>query len=166
MRRRLPLVLAGLLVLTLAAVGVAAASTLLRRGPARPGPVVVAAAPVGSRALRVLHHWDGRRARAWRHGSTGELRSLYGRRSPAGAEDRAMLAAYAGRGLRVVEMRRQTLSVVPVRATPRQLTLRVTDRLAHAVAVGDGVREPLPRSGFATQVLTFRRTPQGWIRVG
>ena len=164
--RRLPLVLAGLLVLTVAAVAVTAGASLLRREPARPGTVAVAAEPVGSRALRVLHGWDRRRARAWSRGSVALLRSLYDRRSEAGAVDRAMLSAYRARGLRVTGMRRQTLVVREIRTTGGTLTLRVTDRLVSAVAVGERTREPLPRQGFESQTLTFRRTPGGWVRVG
>ena len=166
MRRRLPLVLAGLLVLTVAVVAVLAGASLVRREPARPGTVAVAAEPVGSRALRVLHGWDRRRARAWARGSVRLLRSLYDGRSEAAVADCAMLAAYRARGLRVTGMRRQTLSVRELQATSRRLTLRVTDRLVSAVAVGEETREPLPRQGFESQTLTFRRTPRGWIRTG
>lgn len=166
MRRRLPLVPAGLLVLTVAAVAVLAGATLVRRDPARPGTEAVAAEPVGSRALRVLHGWDRRRARAWSDGSVHRLASLYGPRSEAGAVDRAMLAAYRTRGLRVIGMRRQTLAVQELHAGGRTLTLRVTDRLVSALAVGERTRQPLPRLGFESQTLTFRRTPQGWVRVG
>ena len=166
MRRRLPLVLAGLLVLTVAAVAALAGATLVRREPARPGTVAVAGEPVGSRALRVLHGWDRRRARAWSDGSVHLLASLYGPRSEAGAVDRAMLAAYRSRGLRVTGMRRQTLAVQELHAGGgRTLTLRVTDRLVSAVAVGERTRQPLPRLWFESQTLTFRRTPQGWVRL-
>ena len=166
MRRRLLLVLAGLLALTLTVVAVATAATLVRREPARPGTTSVAAQPVGSRALRVLHRWDRRRARAWSLGSVDRLGALYDRRSEPGAADRAMLAAYRSRGLRVISMRRQTLSVEELRATGRWLTVRVTDRLVSAVAVGNGARRRLPQDSFETQTLTFRRTSRGWIRVG
>lgn len=166
MRRRLPLLLAGLLVLTLAVVAVMAVATLVRREPARSGTMVVAAAPAGSRALRVLHDWDRRRARAWSDGSVHRLRMLYGRHSASGAADRAMLATYRQRGLRVLGMRRQTLAVRALHATGRRLTLRVTDRLVSGVVVGDAIRQRLPRAGFESQTLTFRRSSRGWIRVG
>lgn len=166
MRRRLPLVLAGLLVLTVAVIAVTTAATLVRREPARPGTVNQAAEPVGSRALRVLHRWDRRRARAWSRGSVHQLRLLYERGSAAGAADRAMLAAYRARGLRVTGMRRQTLAVRELHRGGRMLTLRVTDRLVSAVAVGGRTRQSLPQQSFECQTLTFRRTPRGWIRVG
>jgi hypothetical protein len=166
MRRRLPLVLAGLLALTVAVVAVLAGATLVRREPDRPRTVAVAAQPAGSHALRVLHGWDRRRAQAWSDGSVRRLRLLYARGSEAGAADRAMLAAYRARGLRVTDMRRQTFAVREVHASGRTLTLRVTDRLVSAVAVGEGMRQPLPGQGFESQTLTFRRSPRGWIRVG
>lgn len=163
--RRLPLVLAGL-GLMLLVLTVAAAVTIDRREPtALPRSVAVAAEPVGSRALRILHGWDRRRARAWSHGSVPQLRALYGRSVPSGAADCAMLSAYRDRGLRVVGMRRQTLAVRQQHATGGELSVRVTDRLVSALAVGDGTREPLPGGAFETQTLTFRRTSRGWIRV-
>jgi hypothetical protein len=77
-----------------------------------------------------------------------------------------MLAAYRERGLRVSGMRRQTFAVRELEATGRGLTLRVTDRLVSAVAVGDGIRRRLPQDAYASQTLSFRRTPRGWVRTG
>ena len=158
MPRLLLLVLAGALALTVGA--------LVHREPTRPTSAPMTAGPVHTRELRVLHAWDRRRARAWSHGSVRQLGRLYGPGCAAGAVDQAMLAAYRARGLRVTGMRRQTLAVQELEAAARVLTLRVTDRLAVAVAVGEGTRQPLPRQGFETQTLTFRRTPRGWVRVG
>jgi hypothetical protein len=114
----------------------------------------------------VLHGWDRRRALAWSRGSAHQLRLLYERGSEAGAADRAMLAAYRARGLRVIGMRRQTLAVRSLHTSRRRLILRVTDRLVSAVAVGEGTRQALPQQRFESLTLTFRRTARGWIRVG
>jgi NAD dependent epimerase/dehydratase family enzyme len=43
---------------------------------------------------------------------------------------------------------------------------RVTDRLTHAMVAGVGVRRRLPRGGFSTRTLTFRRTDGGWVLAG
>ena len=162
MRRLLPLALAGVLLATVV-VGLVALTRGEGPAPMRP---VASEQPVGTRALRVLHAWDARRARAWSHASLRQLSRLYADRSPLGEADRAMLAAYRDRGLRVAGMRRQTFEVRVLLEEPRRLRLRVTDRLVGSVAVGDGVRQRLPRGGLATRTLTFRRTAAGWVLVG
>ena len=170
MRRRSSLVLpvlVGLLVLSCGTVTVVAVAALVRREPAaRPDAITVAVEPAGSRALRVLHQWDRRRARAWSHGSVPRLRALYAPGSTSAAADVAMLTAYRDRGLRVIGMRRQALAVRELDVTGRRLTLQATDRLVSAVAVGNGAREPLPRGGFVTQTLSFVLTADGWVRTG
>ena len=162
MRRVLLVLLVGVLA------GVAA--VLVRRVSAGPPPAPASAtsvsAPAHSRALRVLHHWDHRRARAWQEGSVRRLRALYRPGSEAGRADRAMLLAYRERGLRVVDMRRQVLGIEVVDSGRRTLTVDVTDRLANAVAVGHGTRTLLPRGGLATRTLTFRLTGDGWVLAG
>ena len=162
MRRVLLVLLVGVLA--------ASAAVLVRHAPAAPGPPPSAAttevAPAHSRALRVLHHWDRRRARAWEEGSVRRLGALYLPGSAAGRADRAMLVAYRERGLRVVGMRRQTLGIEVVAASGGVLTLEVTDRLVRAVAVGRGIRRALPQGAVATRRLTFRRSGTGWVLVG
>ena len=59
------------------------------------------------RAVRVLHDWDARRSAAWAAGDPAALRSLYVAGSRTGRADRAALAAYAERGLRVPGLRFQ-----------------------------------------------------------
>ena len=156
------------LVLLLAVGVLAATAAVLVRGVS-PGPPTASAsatsvsAPAHSRALRVLHHWDRRRARAWQEGSVRRLRALYVPGSEAGRTDRAMLLAYRERGLRVEDMRRQVLGIEVVGSGRRALTVDVTDRLANAVAVGHGTRTRLPRGTLATRTLTFRLTGDGWV---
>jgi hypothetical protein len=169
MRRPVPLVLAGLLALTTVAVVAVPVASLVRDEAARPPAVTTAgapAAPVGSRALRVLHGWDRRRAGVWAHGEPRALGGLYAAASEAGTADQAMLARYRERGLRVRAMRRQTLVVRVLSDQPRRLTLRVTDRLTSAVAVGHGVEQALPAGRLTTSTLTFRRTERGWVLRG
>jgi hypothetical protein len=165
MRRLLPLALA-LLALTSIVVGTVGVGPWTRSEPTRRTAATTTAAPVETLALRVLHGWDERRARAWSDAAPRRLTRLYVPGSPSAAADRAMLEAYRARGLRVVAMRRQTLSVRVVHESPRRLTLRVTDRLTHAMVAGVGVRRRLPRGGFSTRTLTFRRTDGGWVLAG
>lgn len=168
-RRRLIFVVGALVVATAAtaaAVAWARPSAEGRDAVRTTSSSAVGAASAGTRALRVLHGWDARRAHAWRDGSRAEVRALYAPRSPASRQDLAMLDAYRERGLRVVGMRRQTTAVQVLARAPRLLTLRVTDRLARAVAVGTHLRERLPTGGWTTQTLTFRRTAAGWVLGG
>jgi hypothetical protein len=94
------------------------------------------------------------------------LRSLYVEGSEAGTSDVALLRAYLRRGLRVEEMRMQLLAVEVLREEHRLLRLRVTDRLAGAVAVGEGTRVDLPHDAASTRVVELRRSPGGRWRVG
>ncbi len=166
MRRPVPLVLAGLLVSTTVGVAAVGIASLVRGEPAARPSAVTAVAPAASRALRVLHGWDRRRARVWAHGEPRGLDRLYAAGSTAGAADRTMLTRYRERGLHVLEMRRQTFAVHVVEDRPRRLTLRVTDRLTHAVAVGHGARQALPSGRPTTSTLTFRRAARGWVLLG
>ena len=115
------------------------------------------------RALGVLHRWDSARASAYAAGDPERLRHLYTAGSRAGAADVQLLERYAARGLVVRGMRRQVLAVRVRRWTDRRLTLHVTDRLVGAVAVGAGVRQPLPVTGVHRWGLTFERTGRRWV---
>lgn len=123
-----------------------------------------AAAGVADRAgpVRVLRTWDRARARAWAAGDPGALRRLYTPGSRAGRTDVGLLRGYLGRGLRVTGMRMQVDSVAAVRADDDRLELRVTDRLVRAVAVGRGVRVPLPRDGWTRRRLVLVRAGETW----
>jgi hypothetical protein len=142
--------------------------------PARPAPVepvepvapvglTAAGATAGPPAVVVLHDWDRRRADAWARGDPSDLRALYTRGSVAGRHDRAMLRAWAARGLVVHDLRTQLLSVRELAHTETTWTLRVTDRLADGLAVGPGVRRPLPRDQATTRTLRLRRVDGTWL---
>ena len=114
------------------------------------------------RVVSVLHDWDARRSAAWADGDPSALRALYVAGSRTGRADRAALAAYAERGLRVPGLRFQVASVGVVGRSPGRLVLAVTDRLAGAVAVGDGGRWPLPVDRWSSRVVTLRRVDGAW----
>ncbi|MGH3372098.1 MAG: hypothetical protein ACRDPR_19100, partial [Nocardioidaceae bacterium] len=78
-----------------------------------------------------------------------------------------LLRGYLARGLRVEGMRMQLLAVEVLARTPLRLRLRVTDRLADAVAVGAGGRMALPADRASTRVLELtRRSRSGrWLLV-
>lgn len=128
--------------------------------PTDPTPEPAAVGP--PEAVAVLHGWDQRRAAAWAAGDPGALRRLYTARSPAGAADLAMLRAWERRGLRVEGLRMQLLSVSVRVNAGRRLVLVVSDRLAAAVAVGDGVRRALPRDAVSTRRLVLVRRAGEW----
>jgi hypothetical protein len=113
-------------------------------------------------ALAVLRAWDGRRARAWAASDVVALGRLYTVGSRSGRHDRALLEAYADRGLRVRGLRMQVLAVDVRSRSSRRMVLVVTDRLADAVAVGHGVRVPLPSDRASTWLITFVRAAGEW----
>ncbi len=120
--------------------------------------------PVESRAGRVLREWDGRRAAAYAAGSVGRLRRLYV--PGVGAGDVRLLKSYVGRGLVVEGMRTQVLTLQVLRQSPRQLRVRVTDRLVGAAARWPGGSLPLPRDRPSTRELTLRRQEGRWLMAG
>lgn len=127
-------------------------------------PVLVAApaAPPVVEAAAVLHAWDDRRGAAWADGDVSALRSLYAPGSETGRADVAMLRAWVARGLRVEGSSMQLLRVEVRRADASRLTLVVTDRLVGAVAVGPGVRRPLPRDEASTRRIVLVRRAGEW----
>jgi hypothetical protein len=162
---------------TLAVVLLVAAATACA-APAGPRPVesveTTAARPpsrpVSVEAIELLRSWDQRRADAWSRGDPRLLRPLYTPGSAAGRRDRAMLRTWAGRGLAVRDLRTQLLAVRELGHTTTTWTLLVTDRVAGAVAVGPGVRWPLPRDQPTTRVIRLRRVGGDWrvaaVRLG
>ncbi|HET7355921.1 MAG TPA: hypothetical protein VFJ09_04510 [Nocardioidaceae bacterium] len=116
-------------------------------------------------AAAVLHAWDRRRAHAWATGDEQALADLYTAGSAAGRADVAMLRAYLNRGLRVTGLRMQVFAVRVLDHRPGLWRLRVTDRLARAVAVGAGGTVRLPRDGAATRVISLVRGRDGQWRV-
>jgi hypothetical protein len=114
-------------------------------------------------AVDLLRGWDQRRAEAWASGDVAALRSLYTARSDAGRVDRRMLRAWVGRGLRVVGMRMQLLTVRVRESSPERAVLVVTDRLVGGVAVGRGVRVALPRDRASRRTVSLRRVAGEWL---
>lgn len=161
---RIPVVLA--LVLAVAAAGACARGT--PASPARVEPVETSAglapvaAPVEVSAAAVLRAWDDERAEAWARGDPARLMVLYTPGSVAGRRDRAMLRAWGARGLVVRGLRTQLLAVRELRHTWSTWTLQVTDRLAGGVAVGRGLRRPLPVDEATTRIVELRRLGGRW----
>ena len=128
--------------------------------PVTPRPPPVVADRV--EPLAVLAVWDRARAAAWRRGDPAALGRLYTDRSRAGRADRALLAAYAGRGLRVAGLRMQRAAVEVVAADADRIELVVTDRLVGASAIGRRGRVALPRDGWSTRTVVLVRVGEGW----
>ncbi len=112
-------------------------------------------------ASDVLRAWDRARSRAFADGDLAALRRLYVPGSTAGTSDVRLLRAYLDRGLHVEGMQMQLLALEVLARTPARLRLLVTDRLAEAVAVGEGVRRALPSDRASTRVVVLRRTEDG-----
>ncbi len=113
-------------------------------------------------ALALLRDWDQRRSRAWTEGDAEELAGLYTPGSRSGRHDRAMLAAYTAKGLRVTGLQMQVLDASLRSWTPGRITLEVTDRATGAHALGHRGRIPLPRDRPSTRVISLRRVAGAW----
>jgi hypothetical protein len=113
--------------------------------------------------VRVLRTWDRARAAAYATGSVRSLRALY--LAGAGEADVRMLRSYLRRGYRVEGLRMQLLAVDVLRHRPGTWSLRVTDRVAGAAAVGYGERVALPRDRASTHRIELRRDRSGAWRV-
>lgn len=120
-------------------------------------------APAAPPPVEVLRAWDAQRSRAWARGDPRLLAALYAPGSVAGRRDRAMLRAWLRRGLVVRGLRTQLLAVHEVSRSRSTWTLRVTDRLVGGVAVGPGVRRPLPVDAVTTRTVVFRRVDGHWL---
>jgi hypothetical protein len=138
------------------------AEALSRLSLIEPVEIPAAAAPTGPPPVELLRAWDVRRAEAWARGDPRRLRALYTPGSVAGRHDRAMLRAWAARGLAVRDLRTQLLAVRVLRHTRSTWTLRVTDRLAGGTAVGRGPDRPLPRDEATTRTVLLRRLGGHW----
>jgi hypothetical protein len=138
-------------------------------GVTRPSSVTAGTSPGARRALAVLRGWDHRRAEAWRRGDPTALAALYTPGSRAGRRDVADLKRWRRRGLRVVGLRQQVLSLRLAhrdRASGRRhrqgIVVVVTDRAVDAVAVDAHRRMPMPQSAWATQRVSLRSTAGAW----
>jgi hypothetical protein len=165
---RNPLLLALASVVTAVATALGVAVFGAPAGPPLVEPVETSAAKAPSRPapigpVEILRAWDARRAQAWARGDPRLLRALYTPGSVAGRHDLAMLRAWAARGLVVRQLRTQLLSVREVAHTPSSWTLMVTDRVAGGVAVGAGVRRPLPTDQATARTVLLRRVRGSWL---
>ncbi|WP_344150122.1 hypothetical protein [Nocardioides koreensis] len=158
--RVLPRALLAMLVLSAVVTATVVLLGLAARRVAPQRPVVATVA--GRDPVAALRAWDRRRAEAWAHGDLRALRDLYVPGSAACRRDVAMLAAWSDRGLRVRGMRMQLLAAELRTSSERRLEVVVTDRLAHAVAVGRGTRVPLPRDAPSTRTVVLRRLAGEW----
>src|SRR5688500_15295196 len=112
-----------------------------------PGRAVVAClVAAGLLATGGTALWQARTLSAERALTVAALRALYARRSSAGRRDVRLLRRYAARGLRVSGLETQLLAVRVTDGSDRtgRLVLKVTDRVAGAVAVRGSTRVPLP----------------------
>jgi len=151
------------------AVLVAVLATACAREAGAPAPRVepveasTGPAPAAPPPVEVLRAWDAQRSRAWARGDPATLADLYAPGSVAGQRDRAMLRAWVARGLVVGRLHTQLLAVREVSRSRSTWTLRVTDRLVGGVAVGPGVRRPLPVDAATTRTVVLRRVDGRWL---
>lgn len=156
-RRLLPYLLGLTACVVLATVGLVLVSQ--RSSP----PAETSADAPASGPGDVLAAWDTRRSLAWADGDVAALRKLYVAGSQTGREDARMLAAYAERGLRVVGLATQVLSLEVIDETADELVVRVTDRVVGGVVTGEAGRTPLPRDRPTTRTLALRRVAGVWL---
>jgi len=159
------MLLAGVVVAVCTACAAPAAETPARPSLDEAARTTATSAPGGPSLIEpveILRAWDAGRARAWARGDLHLLRALYTPGSVAGRHDRAMLRAWTARGLVVRGLRTQLLSVRPLAHTRSSWTLVVTDRLVGGVAVGAGVRRPLPRDQATTRTVRLVRVRGRW----
>lgn len=130
--------------------------------PAETSPPVAQVAADRVAPLEVLTDWDRARAAAWRRGDAAALAELYAAGSVAGRADRALLAAYDARGLRVSGLRMQRAAVEVVAADAERVALRVTERLVGATAIGPRGRTMLPHDGWSVRRVVLRAAGDGW----
>jgi len=135
----------------------------LGRSPGDPTPTS-STPPAADRtaALAVLRAWDEARSEAWWRGSPRALRRLYVVGSESGRADRALLTAYAERGLRVEGLTVQRAGVRVTQATDDRLVLVVTDRATGGTAVGEAGRVVLPRDDWSTRTVVLVREDGRW----
>jgi hypothetical protein len=155
---------AGLVVLVVLLVLVVSGLALTHRSP-HVTRAPAARASTTAAALAMLDDWDARRADAYAAASADGLRDLYVPGSGAGTADLRLLGRYQARGLRVIDLHMQVLGLAVTERRPDRWTLRVTDRLAGAVAVHGEQRTPLPRDTASTHVVTLLRGGDGRWRV-
>ena len=113
-------------------------------------------------AAEVLRAWDRRRAEAWSAGDVAALGALYVPGASAGEADVAMLRDWTARGLAVDGLTTQLLGVRVLAHGPRRWRLLVRDRVAGAVASGEGFAEPMPAGATAEREVVLHHWSDGW----
>jgi hypothetical protein len=111
----------------------------------------------------VLTALDVRRADAFARLDAGALDGVYVPGSAPWRADRALLASYEDRRLRVAGLRIRIQSVAVHRPGAGTVVLRVVDRFAGATAVDAAGRSfVLPAGPPTTRLITLRGQPGGW----
>lgn len=109
---------------------------------------------------------DARRAAAFTAGDPTLLAAVVAPGSPAAQSDEAALAALAARGLSVVGLATDVVSVLPVQQAADQVTLRVADvRRAYRLTRADGSQEGGAPERAGTWQVELRSGPDGDWRV-
>lgn len=117
-------------------------------------------APAPPEAVAIWSGWAAQRAAAYAAGSPEALARLYA--DGAGAGDVAVLRRYADRGLRVVGLTEQVLSVRVRQRSDDGVTLVLVSRLAAAVARGEHGEVALPTGRTRRRVVALRRDDGQW----
>jgi len=112
----------------------------------------------------VLRDLDRSRARAFASGDSAGLTDVYLRGSTVLRRDRAVLDAYARRGLTVRGARLRLLDVRVCAEADTRVALRVVDRLrpVRVRAAGATSARPLPRDHPTLHRVQLVRTTAGW----
>lgn len=132
--------------------------------PGTPTPSPAASTPVRWHA--VLRALDDRRAEAFATLDLAGLDEVYVAGSPPWQVDRALIASYRERRLRIDGLRLRIDRVAVVSESPGAVVLRVVDHLVGGVAVGtSGQRTVLPAAPPAARLITVTRAGEGW-RIG
>ena len=134
-----------------------------RRRAAVPAGSATEACRPSTSVTALLRGWDARRSAAYAAADVAALRRLYADGSIAGRRDVAVLRSYRSRGLRVVGLTTPAARRAERAQHAGEVVLRVTDRLAGAVAVGPGRRVRLPAGTARTRVVTLVDEGRGWV---
>lgn len=126
-------------------------------------------APLGEdrSARAVLDAWDRSRAQAWAEGDVAGLGRLYVAGSSAGRRDTRHLRAWTRRGWVVRGIGRQITSLSVEQVDGSRVRVRVTERLAGAVAHRRGAPpddpgRQLPAGADRARVVEFRQVEGRW----
>jgi hypothetical protein len=147
------------------------AGSEVRAAPESATPVPSAQAGVApyprARAERswraVLARLDAVRSRAYADLRPRLLRRVYTPGSRVLRHDRALLLRYRRRGLRVVGLRVQVLTLREGARRDDRVVLRVQDRVTAGTLVGGAVQRLLPDDAANARAITLSRSGGGWL---